>query len=660
MPIPPNSPLAAAAPTGVDRNAWALSGPALWIRTLVVFGLALGLFAFLYGPSPLIYDADSYFHLAIARDYGRQGVSSELEAVRFGLLAKQFGDKEFLFHALLVPFAAWMDPIVGGRVALALLGAAILSVIGHLSMRAIGGWGMIIPFWLAVGSMELIWRLVRLRAELLSVLLVLLALWLAVCRRYRLLGVLAVLYALAYTAVHAFVGLFLLVFLAQGWALRRWDLRLVVYPLLGAGIGLLIHPQFPDNLAVWWFQSIEYFRFRGALDVGSEIQPMRTDVVLIANLGWLLGLVLIWRASERRGGEQAGEASVAFGVGALVFGVLYLLMSRFALYWVALATLWLLFEIRRQGREFTSRVRLPGGRSLALGLAWGLCLLASLPIAGYDLQRYRERNSAGPDEVRLTDRQRLAAALPDGAHVAATWRSTPIYMFWAPQGRYLNVLDPVFLAAVDPPAHRAQEEIFSGVEPDVPLRAVAELDSRYIAYSGATASETLSRRLLADPRARLLHRQINVLFELRPPAGEPFVLDWHVAPSGTRLPPSTDTRVAEWPAYPRLSDPMLASMEGFVDARRVAGPEDCLGLVHVVEGDRSRSTRLEFAPAGPSILWLDQRQLLRLQGDSDAVLGAGALLPLELAAGEQRITVLTCPESRHRRSGFYLVEREGP
>lgn len=642
------------------RDAWALSGAALWARTLAVLLIALAFFAFLYAPSPLLYDSDSYFHLAVARTYAEKGISRQLEAVRFGLLAQQFGDKDFLFHAFLIPFVDGPEPTLGGRVALTLLGAAILTVVGYLSLRAIGAWGVLIPFWLVVGSLELTWRLVRLRAELFSVLILLLALWAAIQKRYLLLALLSMLFALAYTAVHALVGLFLLIFLAYAWAFKRWEWRLLVYPLLGAGIGLLIHPQFPDNLAVWWFQNVEYFRFKGTLDVGTEIEPMRTDVLLLTNLGWFLGLLLLWRAAQETAPPRRGEASLIFGVASLVFGLLYLMMSRFAVYFVPLATLWLLFEIRRQGRDPTRWVRLPWRGRIPLWLTWLLCLLVCLPVAGYELRRYRHRNSPGPANERLVDRTAFGDAVPEGARVAATWRSTPLYMFWAPQGRYINVLDPVFLAATDPTVHQAQSDLFAGREPDVPLVASTVLDSRYIAYSAATTSQVLDQRLAADPRAVLRYRGLNVLFELRAPQANPFVVDWKVIPSGSRLPPAEDADVSRWPAWPRFPDPAFRGLEGYVDARRVVGPQDCLGLLGTLEVEAEARMTYEFAPSGPSVLWLDESRLLETQGTPQGILGQGTLVSLDLTAGEHRVCVLTCPDPLTERTGFYLVERREP
>jgi hypothetical protein len=196
--------------------------------TLASFAVCLGMLLALYAPSPLLHDTDAYYHLGVAREYAEHGVVDELPWFRFGLLSEHFGDKEVLFHILLMPFSDTAKVNWGGRLALALLGALNLALIAHLALRAVGAWGLLVPFWLTVGSAEVAWRLVRLRPEHLSLFILLLALWAAGRGRYRWLGLLGFLYALSYTAAHAFVGLFAILFVVISWAERRWEWTLLV------------------------------------------------------------------------------------------------------------------------------------------------------------------------------------------------------------------------------------------------------------------------------------------------------------------------------------------------------------------------------------------------------------------------------------------------
>src|SRR5207245_9155533 len=105
------------------------------------------------------------------------------------------------------------DATRGVVVALALLGSLFAAVLAHQATAAIGRWGLAVPLLVFGGAADFMLRAIRLRPELLSLLLILLAIPLASRRRPVLLGVLACLYALGYTAFQAFLGLCLLFFL---------------------------------------------------------------------------------------------------------------------------------------------------------------------------------------------------------------------------------------------------------------------------------------------------------------------------------------------------------------------------------------------------------------------------------------------------------------
>jgi hypothetical protein len=634
-----------------------------WPAALALFAGTFLLAVLFYSRHPLLYDADSYYHLTVARAFWRQGILHGLPWARFSVMRQGFGDKELVFHLLLAPFAALPDPLAGGRLALALLDALALTTLGWLASRALGLRGLLlVPCGLVLGSAELSWRLVRLRPELLSLVLLLAALWAVARGRYRWLGVLAAVYALSYTAFHAFVGLCVLLFLFFGWARRRWEPELVLYPVLGAGVGLLVHPQFPKNLEVWVVQSVQFLVRHGTLDVGTETRPDLTTAVLFLNLAWFLGIVLLWRAGRPAWPASEGEERAAdtFGVAAVVFGGLYLLMSRFSVYAFPFATLWILFELRRRGRTPGAWVDLGGGRRIPAAAAGVLFLLAGLYREIPELRTFAARTNPGPGEIRLRDREAVARALPPGARVAAPWRTTPIYMFMAPWASFLNVLDPIFMAAPYPRLYQLQSDLFDGSEPD-PALAAAGLDSEFIACPLDGDTRLLAERLAADPRVRTLYRGYNGVFRVGPaPAGPGFVLDWKAVPPASSMPPPASAAVAAWPDYPRLADPRGRELEGYVDARRVSPRGGCVGLARE-EGVVVAAARIEYelAPSGPTTLWLDGRLLAAVGGEPGAVLGRGIVLPVELAPGTHRLAVLTCPDSTPAaRAGFYLLERK--
>ncbi len=639
-----------------------------------------------YQTHPVLYDTDAYYHLAIARQMAQEGFLDDLPGVRFSLLdpttESGFGDKEFLFHLLLAPFTTLGtadDPELGGRLALALFDAFILTLIAAAGARLVGKWGYLLPFALVLSAPEFTWRLVRLRPELLALTVLLLAVEAVARERYRTLAVLAFVFTLGYTAFHAFLGLCGLAFawpLLQRWgrspnregrlsrdtgqekrAALPWGL--ILYPLLGATAALVLHPGFPHNVEIWAVQNLSFFAHKDLLDVGTEIRPQTTAAVFALYLPWALGLLCLLASRTSKptappngpgepDGPQHARRTAYLTITALTFGLLYLHMSRFALYMVPFVSLALLAYWVRPGHGLGRRCTLPGGRRVPLAVGLGLCAALAIPQAVTQASIFLQRTDPGPRDARREDRRALATALQAAhqdrtrpPHVAASWQMTPLYLFHAPQGRYLNVLDPIFMALPYPLQHFAWQALASGQAPDPVLVAAQALDSDYLALSLATAEARLRQRLDADPRVETLHAGIHALYRWRPVPLGTFVLDWQVeGPLGMH-------------PYPRLADPRLRRLEGYVDLLRVVQgevtPETCVRVtstLQVLPAGADAIQRFELAPAGATALWLEEGQgwqlHLTVASDLGAVLGSGVTFEVG-ARRPTRVRILTCP-----------------
>src|SRR5437870_13486834 len=171
-----------------------------WAIVGLVFVASALVLCLLYVRLPVLPDNDSYYHLAVARAYAEQGLFHRLEWARLSIMHDGFGDKELLFHVLLVPFAVVSDPTTGGFIALAFLGALVAAALAYGAVAAIGRWGVAIPLLVFGTSADFMLRMIRLRPETLSLLLILIAIPLASRRRTVWLGVVARLYTLTYTA----------------------------------------------------------------------------------------------------------------------------------------------------------------------------------------------------------------------------------------------------------------------------------------------------------------------------------------------------------------------------------------------------------------------------------------------------------------------------
>jgi hypothetical protein len=633
----------------------ALDRRTLWLATAACFVVAFFLFAFFYLRMAILWDADSYYHLAVARLYAQHGVAAKIPWARFSMLANG-GDKDFLFHVFLMPFASLLDPAVGGRLALALLNALLAAAIGNLAARAIGAWGFAVPLWLWVAAPPFFTRVVRLRPELAALLIILIAIPLAAKRNWIALGALAAIFAWTYTAFQVFLALCVI-----WWILERWDGRRGVgargsglgieddasedsglstqdstqdsalgtqhfasltWPFAGAAIALLARPYPIENARIWFVQNVQFFLSASRLDVGNEILPPSPERVAAASVAWLAALAVL-AVVAMRSRSRAHPLVRSAAVPAVVFTILFLGMVRMATYFFPLVTLAILFAMGPSLRTQAS-----GLRARAIPLTLILSTLLALPLA---LNPTFVHIISGAPVVSESDWEAFGKAVPKGAKIAATWGDAEIYALWAPQGRYLDVLDPIFMARPFPRQYAVQRAMFSGVHPDLPFAARADLDSDFVALDWSDVPRQLIERIKADPRLRVRYGGYNVLAEVVP--SDAFVLDWVVR---------SDDAVAPR-RYP-LSAVPLRSIEGFVDARRVTGS-------HCATFTRSESGphQFAFAPYGKSAIAIDGRVVLTSDGVAANLARA---LPVAIPPGAHRIDVRTCEAGGF--CGFYL------
>ncbi len=545
------------------------------------YGLAtFVLLAFLYLRAPYLYDSDSYLHLAVSRLYTEQGFVEGLPWPRFSVMHDGYGDKELLFHVALIPFVSTGDAATGGRLALAAFDALVLTLLGALAWRRIGWAGWLVPFWVFVAAPPWNDRLMRLRPEVLALALLLLSAELVIRRRWAWLAVTAALYALAYTAFHVFVGLVVLWTILLLAADRKPEWRPLVATLAGTAAGLSAHPHPVDHLRIWALQNVTFFRMKGSLDVGTEILPPPwRDVVLVLGGWWLVILLVGVLAARRdRGAFRSREALVHLG-GAIAFLGFYLAMGRMVVYFVPFATLAAVSVAGGAG------LRRPGKMAIAAAAVFAL-----VPGAIFSLRvDFLAAVVAGRSTTTEADLERLGRVLPAGAKVAATWSDAAMLAFWAPQGRTLNLYDPVFMVVPNPRAYDLQRAVFAGAMADVPPVLKGGLDSDYLALHDVAGHSRLLDVLAGDPRVRVVYSGASLLLRVGVPSTGRFLLDWDVshgaAPAGR---------------YPRRLDGR--ELEGFVDLTRVARPGECRAFA---APDPCSGCRLRFRAVGTARLLVD-------------------------------------------------------
>ncbi|MDP8922636.1 MAG: hypothetical protein M3O34_07140 [Chloroflexota bacterium] len=456
-----------------------LAGDRLLIATIIV---ALT-FSSVQWATPNIIGIDGYFHIKFAQLIREQGwrmlLPIEFPWLQLTILnPAEYTNHHLLFHLLLTPFTLG-DLRIGAKLAPVVFASGALLVAYQLMVEHRVRYPLL---WLVVmlaSSGPFLYRLSQTRRQSLTLLLLLLALYLAFKGRGRWLVPLGFAFIWLFDGFPLLLGVCGAAFLGDWWGRRRPNWGLVLYPALGVLLGTVVNPYFPNNVQFSYLHMLPKVLQLVGIDhadtpiqVGNEWYPYSRDFLWRAN--WLaillvpaglLPLALDARPSRLRAVD--GKV-IALGIVALTFLVLFLRSRRWIEAEPVFATLFCAFAWSRAMPDritdlFRSHVSQMRRQRLALaGVALATVavlvqLNASVTAAMNDTRSTRDytRYRAGA--------QWLAANTPDGARVFATdWDDFPELFFWNTHNTYLIGLDPTYMYLYDGPLYLQWRAITRG------------------------------------------------------------------------------------------------------------------------------------------------------------------------------------------------------
>ncbi len=419
-------------------------------------------------------------------------------------------------------------------------------------------------------------------------------------------------------------------------------------------------------------QTFEYFRYRERARRRhrdhSELHRRHADGEPGLGARARRAVALEPRRTPRRGARSERPADLdrrladAYGVAAVVFSLLYLLMSRFSLYAIPFATLWALDALRARGREIGGRTRLPWSRAqVPLALA-----------AARLRRRERARGAAPMEELRPAHAGRAGRGPPArsrGVQRGASRRRARSRRPGSRRrstccGRRRRSTSTCSIRCSWPRAirraTRRRRTSSPARSPTCRSRSRSRSTASYLAYSPYAGLDLLTARLEHDPRVAIRHRLhgFNLLWAILPDRNDAFVLDWFELPAQEgEAPPTLDPgrrRPAPLPALAGRTRRPSRGLRRHPTARRPGA--GCIDLAHIRSPRRSRDAlQVELAPWGPSTAWLNGNEVAGIGGEPKPCSGAASRsLSISLPASNL-LAVRTCPGKDEKGPrGFYL------
>ncbi len=461
------------------------------LRMKRFFGFLLSLLYFsILLPWDRFLDPDAFYHAHLSYLLWQSGPLHAFPWLDLTTLGRTWTDHHFLFHHIEAPFIAALGWATGARVTTVFLSALFISIFA-VCLRSLGikkPWPWVV---LLAATSPLIIRLLLAKATPLALIFFVLGL-LAVWRRRPLASFcIAALAALSHGGgVYLLVASAILCFgdavhrrIVDGESVRGsilktpWREGMAV--AVGIAFGLILHPNFPDNLSFLWTQIVTIgvsTPFQHVM-LGQEWQPSDMSSFFSSFALWwiaaLVGIAGIFIAPKRPLDRNNARAITSFALLVAAFVALTIKSTRNAEYLAPVIAIWvaLIWEIvdvkelwgffcypdRRGGLVppspyFESACSLRAGQAIRAGQArpysiYILTILLSILFLKGPIAAYTSLHSTGYPDASFAAAMAPVSALanPGDRVFHSDWDEFPILWNLDDRLKYVAGLDPTFL-----------------------------------------------------------------------------------------------------------------------------------------------------------------------------------------------------------------------
>ena len=407
--------------------------------------------------TPTLYGADGYLHIRMAEFLRDMGPRYDFHWARYSTFAENFSDKDFLFHALLIPFTFFKNIFFGAKAAAAIFASFSLLVF-YLILRKYSH-KIVLPFFLLAFFLSdlFLQTISRPRPISLVILITLLSVHFIMQKRFRLIFILSLVYALGHITSPLVIVYALVIEIVRYMDRREFCSKTILFAFLGVLVGFGIHPNFPNNLIVFYLNSILvplYTIKTGVLELGAEFFPLTTREFLLSYPVIIIGILsVIYLGISRM--PKARFETKAFMALSAVFFVLSFICRRYLSHGYTIMLL--------AFASYLSDVPIDAKHISKKLIAFVLLIIAILGLNSFKGARYNALVARIVNSHYEGVGKFLEANVPEGELVFhANWSDSQYFIGVNPKNDYFVTLDPVYMYKWNPGLYKLYRDVSFG------------------------------------------------------------------------------------------------------------------------------------------------------------------------------------------------------
>lgn len=374
----------------------------------------------------------------------QNGIPDTFSHLVYTIYSHNFADDHFLFHIIQIPFT-FGNLITGAKIYGVVFGTLCILLFFHIlqshKIRFAATWTII----LLLSSAPFLYRLSMARAPSGSLLILLIATYLALSHKDRWFLPLSAIYVWFYGGFPLIAALACATFGASLFEQKKRP-QILLYCGLGIVLGLLIHPYFPHNIA-FLFKSYTQIEFADVVSAGNEDYPYASSsAVRNALIPWALTLITATYFFLTPSTLSA-PARILF-IFSTILLCMYMNVRRFVEYWPVFAVFFsafalnpylLTYSFKKSWATHTGKLTLT-----IVALVIGLCGWDTLDhVADYRrVDRLPNVYAGAAKFLRDTSEKNAIVFTGD-------WDDFPLLYHFNTHNRYIVGLDPHYLYYYD-------------------------------------------------------------------------------------------------------------------------------------------------------------------------------------------------------------------
>jgi hypothetical protein len=442
-------------------------------------------------------DFDGYYHVKWARLLWDNFKTKHFYPPAFMWLPlttlnpHDYVDHHYLFHILLIPFAAFRNPQTGGKIAAIIFASLAVFACYWLIVRYEIRYRLLWLLALLASSAPFLYRMNMTKAPPLAILFLIVGIYLMFEGKHRYLLPLGFVFAATYD-MFVLLGVAAVIWVVViAWTERRFEWRPLVFVALGCTLGLVVNPYFPHNLYLFWEHArVKITAVDFATKVGNEWYPYDTREFLancfVALVAMVVGFIAFDGSDRKR-----SQKPLFFLIFATALLVMNFRWKRFAEYFPPFAVIFAGFTLEQFWRGRAVFTHLPedvledlqpfldrqeptvvakehkqqdAWRIVKITLAacgLGLVFLANVYRTSHDI------SDSEPPNYYAQGAAWMRVNIPAGQTVFNTdWDDFPRLFFFDSSHVYVSGLDPTYLLDKDANLSKLYEKITLGDEED--------------------------------------------------------------------------------------------------------------------------------------------------------------------------------------------------